>query len=96
MQAIKYDVILKVQIEEPIQTASGIILAPSQKFRPIDAPPDSEYGGVVSIGELVDEVSVGDMVMYNRFAAKCLGLGYPEYFKVNINEILGIIGEGMD
>lgn len=95
MQATKNNVIIRPILggdtgQEEFVTTGGIIIPTNvaeQKAEKARVP----KALVMSIGPEVDEVSVGDEVIYNKFGAKNLGPGFEEYFSININEVLGIV-----
>ena len=83
-------VIKKVEAEE--KTASGIILPGSAKEQPqmaqvIEVGP----GGVVDGNEVKMEVSVGDKVIYSKYAGNEVKLDGQEYIILRQSDILAII-----
>ena len=83
-------VIKKVEAEE--KTASGIILPGSAKEQPqmaqvIEVGP----GGFVDGKEVKMEVSVGDKVIYSKYAGNEVKLDGQEYIILRQSDILAII-----
>ena len=83
-------VIKKVEAEE--KTASGIILPGSAKEQPqmaqvIEVGP----GGFVDGNEVNMEVSVGDKVIYSKYAGNEVKLDGQEYIILRQSDILAII-----
>ena len=83
-------VIKKVEAEE--KTASGIILPGSAKEQPqmaqvIEVGP----GGFVDGHEVKMEVSVGDKVIYSKYAGNEVKLDGQEYIILRQSDILAII-----
>ena len=83
-------VIKKVEAEE--KTASGIILPGSAKEQPqmaqvIEVGP----GGFVDGYEVKMEVSVGDKVIYSKYAGNEVKLDGQEYIILRQSDILAII-----
>ena len=83
-------VIKKVEAEE--KTASGIILPGSAKEQPqmaqvIEVGP----GGFVDGSEVKMEVSVGDKVIYSKYAGNEVKLDGQEYIILRQSDILAII-----
>jgi len=78
-----------VKVQEPeTQTASGIII-PDNASK--EAPTQAE---VIAIGSDVEHVSIGDTVVYAKYARTApVELDNIEYLVMEISEILGVIGE---
>jgi len=79
--------VLLERIEEPTKTATGIIIPDNAKEKPLS-------GKVVSISkEIEDEgvISVGDKVIFAKYAGTELSLDGKEYLVMNQDEILGIL-----
>lgn len=94
MTPIKNNVIIRPFLpesrgDEGYTTPGGIFIPEQVEEHRADKNPVPR-AIVVSIGSGVEEVVVGDEVMYNKFAAKHLGEGY-DLFTINVNEILGIV-----
>lgn len=83
-------VIKKVEAEE--KTASGIILPGSAKEQPqmaevIEVGP----GGVVDGNEVKMEVTIGDKVIYSKYAGNEVKVGSEEYIILRQSDILAVI-----
>ena len=83
-------VIKKVEAEE--KTASGIILPGSAKEQPqmaqvIEVGP----GGFVDGSEVKMEVSVGDKVIYSKYAGNEVKIDGEEYIILRQSDILAVI-----
>ncbi len=83
-------VIKMVEAEET--TKSGIILAGAAKEKPqlaevVEVGP----GGVVDGKEIVMEVSVGDKVLYSKYAGTEVKLDSEEYIIVRQSDILAVV-----
>lgn len=83
-------VIKKVEAEE--KTASGIILPGSAKEQPqmaevIEVGP----GGVVDGNEIKMEVTIGDKVIYSKYAGNEVKIGSEEYIILRQSDILAVI-----
>jgi chaperonin GroES len=79
--------VLLKRIEEPTKTASGIIIPDNAKEKPLN-------GEVISVSkEIEDEgtISVGDRVIFAKYAGTELNLDGEEYLVMNADEILGIL-----
>ena len=83
-------VIKKVEAEE--KTASGIILPGSAKEQPQMAQViEDGPGGFVDGNEVKMEVSVGDKVIYSKYAGNEVKLDGQEYIILRQSDILAII-----
>lgn len=83
-------VIKKVEAEE--KTASGIILPGSAKEQPqmaevIEVGP----GGVVEGHEVKMEVTIGDKVIYSKYAGNEVKINSEEYIILRQSDILAVI-----
>ena len=83
-------VIKKVEAEE--KTASGIILPGSAKEQPqmaevIEVGP----GGVVDGNEIKMEVTIGDKVIYSKYAGNEVKIGSEEYIILRQSDILAVV-----
>lgn len=83
-------VIKKVEAEE--KTASGIILPGSAKEQPqmaevIEVGP----GGVVDGNEIKMEVTIGDKVIYSKYAGNEVKINGEEYIILRQSDILAIV-----
>ena len=85
-------VVVKV-IEEEERTASGIVLPDTAKEKP-------QQGEVIAVGtgktldsgEKVDlEVSVGDRIIFSKYAGTDVKLGAEEYLILRENDIFAVV-----
>ncbi len=79
--------VLLERIEEPTTTASGIIIPDNAKEKPLN-------GKVISISKEIEEegvISVGDKVIFAKYAGTELNLDGKEYLVMGQDEILGIL-----
>ena len=84
-------VVLK-QLEAETTTASGIILAGAEKEKPQQAEVVAVGpGGVVDGKEVKMEVSVGDKVIYSKYAGTEVKFEEEAYIIVRQNDILAIM-----
>lgn len=78
---------LRVLIErtqEENKTASGIIIPDNAKEKPLQAK-------VIAVGNEVEEINVGDTVVFAKYSGTELALEGKEYLVLNSDDILGII-----
>lgn len=71
-------------------TAGGIYIPSNVEEKQADKA-RIPHAIVVSVGLGVDEVAVGDEIIYNKFGAKQLGGEYEEFFNINIHEVMGVV-----
>ena len=84
-------VVLK-QLEAEETTKSGIILTSSAQEKPQEAEVIAVGpGGVVDGKEVTMNVSVGDKVIYSKYAGTEVELDDEEYIIVKQNDILAVI-----
>ena len=84
-------VVLK-QLEAEETTKSGIILTASAQEKPQEAEVIAVGpGGIVDGKEVVMQVSVGQKVIYSKYAGTEVKLENEEYIVVKQNDILAII-----
>lgn len=84
-------VVLK-QLEAEETTKSGIILAAQAQEKPQQAEVVAVGpGGVVDGNEIKMEVSVGDKVIYSKYAGTDVKLDGEEYIIVKQGDILAIV-----
>lgn len=78
------DRLLVKAIEESNTTASGIIIPDNAKEKPSRAE-------VVAIGAEVEDVTVGDTVVYGKYSGTELALDGKEYIVLELSDVLGVI-----
>ena len=84
-------VVLK-QLEAEETTASGIVLPGNAQEKPQQAEVIAVGpGGVVDGKEVKMQVSVGDKVIYSRYAGTEVKLGDDEFIVVRQNDIVAIV-----
>jgi chaperonin GroES len=79
--------VLLERIEEPTKTATGIIIPDNAKEKPLSAK-------VIAIGKEIKEegvISVGDTVVFAKYAGTELSLDGKDYLVMNQDDILGIL-----
>ncbi|MBA3679323.1 co-chaperone GroES [Candidatus Saccharibacteria bacterium] len=72
------------QVDSQETTASGIILPDSAKEKPAE-------GTVIAIGKDVEEVHVGDTVLYGQYGPTEVKVDDTEYLIVKEEDVLAII-----
>jgi chaperonin GroES len=84
-------VVLK-QLEAEETTASGIVLPGNAQEKPQQAEVIAVGpGGVVDDKEVKMQVSVGDKVIYSKYAGTEVKLGDDEFIVVRQNDIVAIV-----
>ena len=83
-------VVLKQLVAEET-TKSGIVLPGQSKEKPQQAEVAVGPGGVVDGKEVTMNVSVGDKVIYSKYAGTEVELDDEEYIIVKQNDILAVI-----
>ena len=84
-------VVLK-QLEAEETTASGIVLPGNAQEKPQQAEVIAVGpGGVVDGNEVKMQVSVGDKVIYSKYAGTEVKLGDDEFIVVRQNDIVAIV-----
>ena len=84
-------VVLK-QLEAEETTKGGIILTTKSQEKPQEAEVVAVGpGGMIDGKEVKMEVSVGDKVIYSKYAGTEVKLGEDEYVVVRHNDILAIV-----
>jgi len=76
--------VLVEQIEAETKTASGLIIPDSAKEKPLQAK-------VLAIGNDVDQINVGDTVIYGKFIGTELNFDGKDYLMLEQSEILAVI-----
>ncbi len=80
------------QLEAEEKTKSGIVLPGSAKEKPQEAEVVAVGPGGVVDGKTINmEVSVGDRVIYSKYAGTEIKLDGVEYIIVKQNDILAIV-----
>jgi len=76
--------VLVERTEVENKTASGIIIPDNAKEKPQTAK-------VVAIGDKVEDVRVGDTIMFEQYRGAELKLEGEEYLILNIENVIGIL-----
>jgi len=67
------------------KTAGGIVIPDTAKEKP-------EQGKVVAVGKDVEEIKVGDVIVFGNFAATEVKADGKEYLVVREKEVLAVVG----
>jgi chaperonin GroES len=78
------DRLLVERIEEASTTASGIIIPDNAKEKPAQ-------GNVMAIGSDVEDVEVGNTVVFGKYAGTELTLDGKKYLVMELSDVLGVI-----
>ncbi len=76
--------LLVERVEEPTTTASGIIIPDNAKEKP-------SQGKVVAVSSEVEEVKVGDVVVFGKYSGSELVVDGNDYLILDIKDALGVI-----
>ena len=79
------DRLLVERIEEVSTTASGIIIPDNAKEKP-------SQGKVIAVGNEVDDVNVGDVIVFGKYAGSEITIQGKEYLIMDLSDALGILG----
>lgn len=69
-------------IEEKNQTESGIYIPDTARDRPLK-------GRVVAAGEVPDDINVGDVILYGKYAGTEIIVDDKSYLIMRVNDIFG-------
>ena len=72
------------RLEEATTTASGIIIPDNAKEKP-------SQGKVVAIGEEVEQIAAGDVVVFGKYAGNEITIDGTQYLIIDADEIYGIM-----
>ena len=78
------DRLLVERIEEVSTTASGIIIPDNAKDKP-------SQGKVIAIGSEVEDVNVGDTIVFGKYAGSEITIDNSEYLIMEESDALGIL-----
>jgi len=70
--------------EEPEKTPGGIYLPDTAKEKP-------QKGKVEAIGDKVESVKVGDIILFDKYAGSKINIDGTEYLILKEEDILGIL-----
>ena len=76
--------VLVEEIVEDIKSESGIILGNT------NTSANQKIGKVISIGNLVEEVSLGDKVMFDSYKSFPIDLNGEPYLILDIESVIGV------
>jgi len=76
--------VLVEQVKAETKTASGLIIPDSAMEKPLQAT-------VLAIGKDVDQLKVGDTIIYGKFIGIELNLDGKDYLMLEQSEILAVI-----
>ncbi len=71
-------------MEEMEKTAGGIYIPDAAKEKP-------QRGSVEAVGKDVEEVKVGDIILFDKYAGSKINIDNQDYLIVKEDEILGIL-----
>lgn len=71
-------------MEEMERTAGGIYIPDAAKEKP-------QRGSVEAVGKDVEEVKVGDIILFDKYAGSKINIDNQDYLIVKEDEILGIL-----
>lgn len=77
-------VIIK-KLDEEVKSKSGIILAPSSEGRE-----RNDLGEVIAIADSINELIIGDKVIYSKYAGSSLKQDGEDYLIIDIDDILAV------
>lgn len=78
------DRLLVERIEEASTTSSGIIIPDNAKDKP-------SQGKVIAVGSEVDEVKVGDTIVFGKYAGSEITIDHTVYLIMEQSDALGIL-----
>ena len=78
------DRVLVERIEEDNTTLSGIIIPDSAKEKPLNAK-------VIAVSKDVEDVSVGDKVVFAKYSGNEITIDSKEYLVMSVDDLLGIL-----
>jgi len=78
------NIIIK-KVSEETKRASGIILMSSAEDKE-----RNDIGEVVTLSESIDELIIGDKVIYSRYAGSTLKQDGEDYLIINFDDILAV------
>lgn len=72
------------RLEEATTTASGIIIPDNAKEKP-------SQGKVIAIGNEVEQIAAGDVVVFGKYAGNEITIDGTKYLIIDADEIYGIM-----
>jgi len=76
--------VLVERTEDAKTTVSGIIIPDNAKEKP-------SQGKIVAVGSEVEEITVGDTVVFGKYSGNELSLEGSDYLVMDVDDIFGII-----
>ena len=76
--------VLVERLEDVKTTASGIIIPDNAKEKPLS-------GKVLAVSVEVDDVKVGDQVVFAKYGGTEISLDGKSYLVLNLDDVLGVI-----
>ena len=76
--------VLVERLEEATTTASGIIIPDNAKEKP-------SQGKIIAIGDEVEEITEGDVVVFGKYSGNEIALDGTDYLIIEADEIYGIM-----
>ncbi len=76
--------VLVKKLEEATTTISGIIIPDNAKEKP-------SRGEIVAISSEINEVSVGELVVFAKFSGNEISLDGDKFLVLDIEDVLGVI-----
>ncbi|MDO5046275.1 co-chaperone GroES [Campylobacter sp.] len=76
--------VLVERLEDVKTTATGIIIPDNAKEKPLS-------GSVLAVSSEVENVKVGDNVVFGKYAGTEITLDAKTYLVLNIDDVLGVI-----
>ncbi len=76
--------LLLERVEEATTTASGIIIPDNAKEKP-------SQGKVVAISKEIEDVQVGDIIVFGKYSGSELSVDGNDYLILDIKDALGVI-----
>lgn len=74
-----------LQKEAEQVTASGLII-------PTDAQEKPQQGEIIAIGSKVEDIAVGDTVIYSKYAGTSLTISGAEYLVLSEEDVFAVLG----
>jgi chaperonin GroES len=72
------------RLEEATTTASGIIIPDNAKEKP-------SQGKVIAIGEDVEQIAAGDVVVFGKYSGNEITIDGTQYLIIDADDIYGIM-----
>ena len=72
------------RLEEATTTASGIIIPDNAKEKP-------SQGKVIAIGEDVEQIAAGDVVVFGKYSGNEITIDGSQYLIIDADDIYGIM-----